>query len=207
MGRARTFETDDVAAAGLAVVRRDGWAAVSVRSVAAELGVSPMALYREVADADDLRRLIADAAGRTGPVVPAGGDLLEALGTWGRALYRHLGQFPGLAGELLVQWTELPSWLGVIDELLGRAADAGLDDDAVVGTVNAVFAFVLVRAQLGDFARAAPQRPLAPLRADRRRRRYPNIRRLRPHFATRRSDDAFAFGLEALLAGLAAPRR
>lgn len=195
-----------MAAAGLAVVGRDGWGAVSVRSVAAELGVSPMALYREAADADALRRLIADAAGEAAPV-PEGDELLDVLASWGRALYEHLIDHPGLAGYLLAEWTELPSWLGTIDALLGRAADAGLDDDAVVGTVNAVFAFVLVRAQLRDHAAVTPRRDLAPLRADASRRRYPNIRRLRPHFATRRSDDAFTFGLDALLAGLAARRR
>ena len=62
MTRTQTFDVGDLAAAGLRVVESAGWTAISVRSVAERLGVSPMALYRVAPDAQQLRRVIADAA-------------------------------------------------------------------------------------------------------------------------------------------------
>lgn len=205
MARGQVFDAAGLAAAGLAVVRREGWAAVTMRSVAAELGVSPMALYRVVPDAEQLRRLVADAAAAgvgpmTGMTVRSA-SLPEQLRSWAVAAYAELTGYPGLASYLVLQWTELPGWLDVVESFLEVADAAGLSDDDGVATVNAVFAFVLVRAQLHDAAAAAPRRVLAPLAGD--PARYPQLRRTRAEFATARTDRHFRFGLDALVAGLA----
>lgn len=199
MGRLPAFDLDQVAAAGLRLVRREGWAAVSVRALADELGVTPMALYRVAADADGLRDLVADAAAP--PVDRGSGEpLVDVLRAWAVAAYGHLAEYPGLAAYVIVQWTELPAWLDVVEQLLGAADDDGLDGPAAVATVNAVFAYVLVRAQLRDAARVAPRRALGPLADD--PDRYPHVRATRGEFATRQTERHFAFGLRALLAGV-----
>ncbi|HET6954677.1 MAG TPA: TetR/AcrR family transcriptional regulator C-terminal domain-containing protein [Acidimicrobiales bacterium] len=215
MGRPRVFDRDDLAVAGLAVVARDGWAAVSVRAVAAELGVTPMALYRVVADARALRIAVADAA--AGPLVSGtgtgtgtggadgggsgdGDDLLGGLERWAVDGYAHLGAYPGLASFVLATWTELPGWLDVVESLLARVAGHGLAGPEAVALVNAVFAYVLARAQLRDAAAAAPRRRLAPVAAD--PDRYPRIGATLDEFTVARTDRHFRYGLAALAAGL-----
>ena len=199
MARPRSFDATTLASAGLAVAGREGWAAVTLRTVADELGVSPMALYRVADDAEQLRRLVADAAAT--PVAGDGsGPLAAALRDWALAAHRDLCRRPGLAGYVVAHWTELPAWLDVVEALLARAAGEGRDDGDGVATVNAVFAYVLVRAQLHDGLAGAPRRQLQPLRDH--PDRYPQIRRQRAEFARARVDEHFRFGLDALLAGL-----
>src|SRR5207248_6873936 len=48
--------------AAIALADADGRAALSMRRLAAEVGVGPMALYRHVPDKDELLRLMADTA-------------------------------------------------------------------------------------------------------------------------------------------------
>lgn len=60
MPRPRSLTTDTIAAAAIAVVDRDGYPALSMRTVARELGASTMALYRYVDDRDELEGLIVD---------------------------------------------------------------------------------------------------------------------------------------------------
>ncbi|MCU1454305.1 MAG: transcriptional regulator [Acidimicrobiales bacterium] len=200
MSRPRTFDVADLRAAGLRVLHRQGWSAVTARSVAAELDVSPMALYRLAPDARHLRQMIADAAAPSSDAGPADRRLTTLLRSWAVGAYGHLGAYPGLATYVIVEWTELPAWLDVVEELLARAEARGVSGADAVATVNAVFAYVLVRAQLRDAARTAGVRELGPLRAS--PSRYPHIQANRLEFATRRTDRHFHFGLEALLGGL-----
>jgi AcrR family transcriptional regulator len=199
MARPRSFDADSLVSAGLAVARRDGWSAVTLRAVADELGVSPMALYRVARDAEQLRRRVADAAAP--PVVGSpGASLASSLQDWAVTAYADLGRRPGLAGYVVAHWTELPAWLDVVEALLGAASGEGRDGPEAVATVNAVFAYVLVRAQLRDGLASAPHRRLAPLSDD--PDRYPHLRRQRPQFARAHVDEHFRYGLTALLTGL-----
>lgn len=202
MARPPTFSAVDLAAAGLAVVRRSGWDAVSIRSVAAAAGVSPMATYRLVTDADDLRRLVADAAAV--PIRPhrGAGDVFAALDDWGHRAHDHLVGLPGLSAHVLATWTELPGWLDIVESLLVAAERDGLRGARAVETVNAVFAFVLARAELHHAAGAGGPRRLAPVRAE--PARYPRIDAARTEFAVARTRHHFAAGLSALLTGLRA---
>lgn len=60
MPRPRSLTTDDLAAAALAVIDRDGLSALTMRAVAKELHMATMALYRYVSDRDKLEILVAD---------------------------------------------------------------------------------------------------------------------------------------------------
>jgi AcrR family transcriptional regulator len=60
MPRPRSLTPADIAAAALQVVDRDGLAALSMRTVATELGVGTMSLYRYVKDREALERLVVD---------------------------------------------------------------------------------------------------------------------------------------------------
>lgn len=60
MPRRRSLTNAAIAAAALAVIDRDGAAGLSMRAVAAELGVGTMSLYRYVSDRQELERLVVD---------------------------------------------------------------------------------------------------------------------------------------------------
>lgn len=60
MPRPKSLSPAALAAATLAVLDREGLAALSMRAVAAELGMGTMSLYRYVADRDELEALAVD---------------------------------------------------------------------------------------------------------------------------------------------------
>lgn len=60
MPRPKSLSSDDIASAALRIVDRDGLAALSMRSVAEELGVGTMSLYRYVADREQLESQVVD---------------------------------------------------------------------------------------------------------------------------------------------------
>ena len=60
MPRPRSLTDEQIAAAAVAVVDRDGLGALSMRVVAEELDRSTMALYRYVTGREDLERLVVD---------------------------------------------------------------------------------------------------------------------------------------------------
>jgi len=59
--RAARIGRDDIARAALAIADRDGFAAVSMRRLARELGVGTMSLYHYLRTKDDLLELMDDA--------------------------------------------------------------------------------------------------------------------------------------------------
>lgn len=64
-GRPARLSRDEIVAAADAVVRTEGIDALSMRRVARAVGCSPMALYRHVADRDELLRGVLDALAPT----------------------------------------------------------------------------------------------------------------------------------------------
>ncbi|WP_305785698.1 TetR/AcrR family transcriptional regulator [Symbioplanes lichenis] len=81
--RGQAFTQDDLAAAGVALADRDGLAVVSMRRVAAELGITAMSLYWYVDTKDQLVELMVDRifAGRPAPI---GDDWRARLRSIGR---------------------------------------------------------------------------------------------------------------------------
>jgi AcrR family transcriptional regulator len=64
---------EPIVAAALALVERDGWEALSMRRLAVELDVWPMAIYRHFSDKEDLLAAVSDAA--AAEIASPGGDL------------------------------------------------------------------------------------------------------------------------------------
>jgi len=91
------LDRDTVLRAGLAVADESGLDAVSVRRVAARLGVTPMALYRHVAGKDDLLDGMADLLYEELGVPAQGGDWWEELAELARSTRRILLRHPEAA--------------------------------------------------------------------------------------------------------------
>ena len=175
--------------------------ALSLRTVADGLGVTPMALYRHVADAAALKALILEQV--VLELVPGEltGSLEVVLRDWARQVRYVVAGYPGIGSHLLATWFESPAMLGIIDDLLGVAIKDGFDGFDAVAAVNAVFMFALMRAQAEVVVRtsgtvkrnlqlAAAMRPL------------PHLKALRQHYETVEFDLHFEYGLNALLVGI-----
>jgi TetR/AcrR family transcriptional regulator, tetracycline repressor protein len=197
MPRNPRYDLEELVNAGLELVHQSGFEAVTLRSIAAAVGISAMALYRVIPNSDALKALIADAAARA--LQPPDGSLETILDTWANEAYMTLTEYPGLATFVLNHWTDLPRWLEIVDTLLGLASNEGVEGPTAVARVNAVFAYVLGRAQLKESV-AGSARSLSLLKTfpD----RFEHIRANRKEFLVAESDRHFAFGLTALIAGL-----
>lgn len=164
-----------------------------------------MALYRHVTDVAALTRAVVESIAAGLAEVPRSGDMGEDLSTWAHAARSALSPFPGLAAHLLTVWFEVPTLLGMIEDLLDVACDGGLDGFEAVAAVNALFTYVLMRAEAEQTVRTAGavKRSLA-LAAS--RRPLPRLRSLASYYTTAELDRHFEYGLQTLLSGIGSRR-
>jgi TetR/AcrR family tetracycline transcriptional repressor len=136
---------EGVIAAALAIARRTGLGALSMRVLAAELGVSPMATYYWVTDKDTLLALVAEAVCSTIQVPgPEAGGWQERLAQSHRAYRLALRSCPGLAGYLLEN--ELPpSSRRVARETTALLREAGFDRQGAHALLQTLEGYLLGR--------------------------------------------------------------
>ncbi|WP_020672795.1 TetR/AcrR family transcriptional regulator [Amycolatopsis nigrescens] len=124
MPRPRSLTHAGIAAAALAVIDRDGLAALSMRAVAVELGMGTMSLYRYVEDREQLEALVVDKVlGEVDTVAPSRGPWPKRVTALVERMRDVAGAHPQLAPLLMAHrdrsaaswhWTE--SVLGVLTE-------------------------------------------------------------------------------------------
>jgi AcrR family transcriptional regulator len=78
-GPKQTVSVDAVVAAAVALADRDGYEMVSIRTVAAELGLKPMSLYTYVPSKDALAVLMVDAVADEDAPIPADQPVRERM--------------------------------------------------------------------------------------------------------------------------------
>lgn len=197
-----TLTAPGVVDAGVEIVRREGIDGLSLRAVATECGVTPMALYRHVRDAQELRDLVLQSILRELPDVPDTGRWQDRYRRWAHRARSALTPYPGVARHVLLHWTELPPVLAVVEQLLAAAPPTPAHD--AVAASNAVFTYVLLRVDAEQaFVRGHHlHRSLEHLGDD-----LPLLRAHADEYATARLDEHFSYGLDALLAGLVSARR
>jgi AcrR family transcriptional regulator len=193
-----------VESAGVSLVGEHGVNALSLRAVAGSLGVTPMALYRHVADSDALSEAVMNAIVRRSARIRNTGDAAVDLADWARRFHDDLMAFPGVAGWLLTHWFECGPMLERIDELLCLVGEHGLDGFEAVAVTNGVFTYVLMRCEAEREVRSkgAVKRQLRMSRASRPLTR---LNALAAHYTTAEFDAHFEFGLQALIAGMHLP--
>ncbi len=193
------LSADAIIDAGVAVVADHGWSALSTRGVAGRLGVTPMALYRHVANSDVLAGLVLDRIVTDSVRVQPCDGIDVALTNWARSTRAHLAKHPGVAGRLITHWFECGPMLDRIDELLEACDQHGIVGFPAVALVNAVFMHVLMRVEAEGRVLAAgvARRQLNLASAERPLR---HLRALLAHYTTAQLDAHFEYGLSALLA-------
>jgi TetR/AcrR family transcriptional regulator, tetracycline repressor protein len=210
-----------VVAAALARIDREGMAALTIRGLAADLGVDPMAIYHHVPGKAALVEAVVEAV--FGGLRPApAGDLAwpERVRRFARGYRTVVRSHPHLIRHVVAHAAAAPpAAMAAADDAYAALEAAGLPPEAVVRGVDLlvdwVHGFALAEADVltggGGAGRAAAAARLAAAPGA----EAPALRRAvaavldgggGAAFATVEADlDAsFAFGLEVILGGLAA---
>jgi AcrR family transcriptional regulator len=208
----RLLTRERVVAEALAVISAEGAQALSMRAIAARLGVVPGALYRHVRSKEQLYDLVLDAVlaevdCRADPGVPWAAQA-DALA---RRLRAVLENHPGIAALLKARDPVSPASLAVAEAFLAPLSAAGLPGRRAALAFRLVYDYTVGFA-LGDPTSPAEQR----LRDTATRRelhaflrslpanRFPALSAYGTHAWANDRDQRFNSGLDTLFRGLQA---
>jgi AcrR family transcriptional regulator len=152
MARPRSLTPAAISDAAIAIVDRDGLAQLSMRSVAAELGVSAMSLYRYVEGRDALEALVVDSIVR-------GIDVQLSAGTAWRAgiealverAWRSMRSHPAAVPLLL---TRRHSSLGAVlwgEAMMRVLAEGGFDGGERAVAFRTLLSYLIGAVQVEHF--------------------------------------------------------
>ena len=177
-----------------------------MRSVATELGVTPMALYRWYDNADALRRGAVGAALDRIPRPPADGTPAERLRGWALSARPRLVRVRGLSEACLRLWPETHEGARIMEWLLGVTAEHTDDVRQQFLIAHGIFIFVVTQAA-ADRAILDRRRGSSLLAVAAKPRLFPRMSQVRGEVRTIDRDAQFSIGLDAILAALLASSR
>ena len=202
-GRPARLSRDTIAAAAEHVVRTEGSAALSMRRVARELGSSPMALYRHVADKEDLLRLVLDriAPRLERPEPPA--EPRDRVLAVGRAVHAWMVAHPWAIDVLpahLMGWST--AWIA--EDIVAALIAGGLAPRDAARGYQIIWAYLVGELTLAhaDAARRADRREPIPPADDDGGRDLPVLASLADTWPAVRERDHLDRGLTAIVDGL-----
>lgn len=144
MPRSPSFTRTDVAEAALALIDRQGLAALSMRAVAGELGVGTMSLYRYVEDREQLERLVVDLIlGAVALELPARTSWTRRLTLLSERVRQAVAEHPSVVPLLLTHRHSSQGVLRWAEATLGVLTDAGFSGRQRVIALRTLLAFLL----------------------------------------------------------------
>lgn len=188
---------DAILDAALALADADGLAAVSIRRIAEEFGLSAMSLYRHIRTKEEILDGLADRAWEILDREP------ESNIAWDehlRQTFIHMHQsmlgHPGLVDIIMLEPNRGLHVYAVIERLMGVLVSAGFDTDAALLAVASLESYTLgftvqQRVRAGRDA-SADHPPLFDLPKD----QFPNLSGAPEKFAQWASEERFLAGLE-----------
>jgi AcrR family transcriptional regulator len=210
---------DRIVETALAMMAERGYEAVSMRSLARELGTGPASLYAHVAHKDELDQLVVDRIARGVPVPePDPARWQEQLKELARACLEGFRAHPGTARAAMGM---IPTGEGtgrMVNAIMAICLAGGVPPQAAAWFCDLLAAYVCVVAyeeslwiarinstpagqpadhqqldqQLADFFRQLPED------------RFPMLVRYATQITAGDGEDRFGFGIDVLVAGLAA---
>ncbi|HET6336626.1 MAG TPA: TetR family transcriptional regulator [Polyangiales bacterium] len=135
----------------LELIRRDGADRFSMRKLAKELGVTPMAVYYYVSSKDALFERVADEVlSRVPRPAPSGRDWRSELKATALHGFRLLSQYPGLSGQIIkrppTKQTEELARYG-IEVMVAAGVDANVAPLATMVCQSFMFGMIGLQAQ------------------------------------------------------------
>lgn len=126
------LSVDRILEVAIKICERDGFEAISMRRLAEELGVSPMAMYRHVETKHSLLELIADRCIVDLDLAPDERDWRQRLTRMFCSLGDLMAEHPVLAHVLITQPVKGPVVYAFAEAVLGVLREHGFgDEDAV----------------------------------------------------------------------------
>lgn len=204
MPRPRSLTKSDLASAALAVIDRDGLAALTMRAVAKELHMSTMAVYRYVSDREELEILVVEQMlGAVDIVTPADTPWRDRLTTlldrMRAAISVHLAATP-LVPRHRKSALATRGWMNATVAVL---SDAGFGGRDLVIAQRTLVAFLL--GSLENQHYASINGPATAAIAALPLETYPHLAPMAAHARTMTADEEFRGGLVILLRGLILP--
>lgn len=202
-----TLTREQIVAAAITIVDREGLPALTMRRLAAELGVGPMSLYYHVPDKSALYDLILEAV--MGAMDFSGDDTdmgaEERLVRLGYALRDALLAHPHAVPIALSRSLRTPDQLRPVERLLGVLFEVGLDPTTAITAVDIIghYVFGATAAYANHVAdteyhdargEASPLGRIDP-------EHFPNLVRTASEAETVGWDEKFDIGLRALIRG------
>ncbi|MFE6836398.1 TetR/AcrR family transcriptional regulator [Streptomyces sp. NPDC057705] len=203
MPRPRSLTQDQLAAAALAVIDREGLPGLSMRAVAVELGISTMALYRYVQDRGELEALVVElvlSAVDSTPPPPSAGPWRARVTLLVDRLRDTVGAHPAVLPLTFTHRHRSPCVLRWGETVLGVLTEAGLGAEERIIALRALLAYVIGAIQqehLGALSGAGTA-AIADLPAD----AFPYLTEAARGARSLTADREFHGGLALLLAGL-----
>lgn len=208
------LSADTIVEAGLRIARADDLERLTMKRLAEELGVTPMAVYRYFRNKAELVDAILDRFVHEAAVTRDAGDPSDWQ-TWLRrtfgAMHRALVDTPGVLTYLGNAQRFGPGAFETLDETLGVLRGAGFGDRAAVEAYMTLTSYTVGAAGMEAAwrrGRESDRRPVAERRARARIElasadRFPHAAELATQLAHITSEPPFAFGLDLLLESLA----
>lgn len=199
---------DRIVATAVRIANERGVAAVTMRAVAARLGVEAMSLYNHVAGKDDILDGMVDRVIEQ-VELPDVADWREAMrrrAVSARRVFRHHPWAPALLDS---RTSSGPARLRYFDWVLGRLVDAGFTIEGALRAFSLidsyVYGFGIQQLNASERPSAPPDQRAEALLAAFPAETYPYLRRVASHaIATGYDPEAdFTYGLDVILDGLA----
>ncbi|QIS08763.1 TetR/AcrR family transcriptional regulator [Nocardia arthritidis] len=148
------YSVAQIVAAALAQADAEGYAALSMPSIAMRLGITANALYRYLRSKEELLVLTADA-GWGLPPEPLPEGWRTAVTAWARAQLERIRVHPWLIELPVRGGPTTPNQLRWLEVFLDAMADTGLDNEDLVGCAMLVDGWVRSTASLLRDVRAS----------------------------------------------------
>jgi AcrR family transcriptional regulator len=201
--RPKSLTDTELAAAALAVIDRAGLAALTMRAVATELGMSTMGLYRYVSDRGQLEGLVLDLVLATvDPTPPARTSWQRRITVLVERVYTVVSAHPAVVPLFLTSRHRSMAVVGWGETVLQVLTDAGLSGKPRVIAFRALVAYVIGAIQaehLGPLSGPGTA-ALAALPPD----DYPAIAANATLASTMSASEEFRGGLAMVLRGISA---
>lgn len=203
MPRPRSLTTDQLVAAALAVIDREGLSALTMRAVAKELGMATMGLYRYVSDRQALEVLVVDHVFRSVDLTLPAADWPDRIRLLLDRVRVAVARHPAVVPLVLRHRQAAPTSLRCIETMLSVLADGGHTGLDRVIAQRTLVGYLLGFLQNEHYAALTGSGTItmSELSPD----EFPHLVRTAAEARTVAPDEEFRRGLDIVLRGLAVP--
>ncbi|TDH35868.1 TetR family transcriptional regulator [Pseudohoeflea suaedae] len=209
-GRKASLSRPMILDAAVALIERNGVGALSMRKLAARLGVEAMSLYYHVSSKDELVDAVVDRlVQKIEPPAPSG-DWKADIRTIAADFRAVAVRSPNVATILLSRQVFTTGVLTLTDAVLAALQQAGLDTERSVYAARAILSYVmgaLLREVHPDAAAGVTREKMDRHAQAIAMAHLPNVAAAAPQLLRRTGEPEYRFGLELLLDAIEAQAR